>query len=118
MFPVDLGKRNEHILSRGARMLLRGQGDINPHVHGISKATAQPRLEQQYNSTTSASSSGLSDTQGAYVYMCACSTGDIYASPQSTHLFPRTIKKKKQTHVVEPNSATVYTAVLVINWDF
>ena len=60
MFPVDLGNRREHIISRGAidRTLLKGQDDINPHFLRISKTTTQPRYtlqQQRFSSSTTAS---------------------------------------------------------------
>ena len=38
-----IGKRKQHIISREVKPR-RGQGDINQHFLGISKAIAQPRL--------------------------------------------------------------------------
>ena len=81
MFHVNLGNRNEHIISRGAidGLLLRGQ-DINPTlprdfennraatVHTITTAA----VPQQYNSTR-ITYSGLRDSHGAFVFVCVCS---------------------------------------------
>ena len=63
-----------HILSREMQGCSAGGRAIQTHTYflGISRATARPRLQYQYNSTI-ASSSGLCESHGAFVLICVCS---------------------------------------------
>ena len=77
-------------------MLRRGQGDTNPHLLGISKATAQPRRSRQQqrysNSGTTAPSlqtlAFVAATVLSYSYACAVVTRrHLYTHSNHDHIY-------------------------------